>query len=156
MEDPARRICLDCRYPLIGLRDTRCPECGRLFDPSDPSTYSQNGGGLVKLFVGDSSSDTHLLKDILMDAGIKAVVLGDALDLAIGIPAGSMSMLPAVWVGALDVENATSIAEEFAQSRREPPAVTGVDWACAECDERIEKQFSTCWNCGSDRPNPAV
>jgi hypothetical protein len=31
--------CLGCRYPLRGLSTaTRCPECGREFDPSDPRT----------------------------------------------------------------------------------------------------------------------
>lgn len=156
MEDPARRICLDCRYPLIGLRDTRCPECGRLFDPSDPATYSQNGDGLVKLFIGDSASDTHLLKDILMDAGIKAVVLGDALDIANGLLPLSMGMLPAVWVGRIDVEVASPIVEEFAKSRQKIPEISGVDWTCHTCEESIERQFSTCWNCGADRQDPAV
>ena len=28
--------CLGCGYPLRGLSDPRCPECGRAFDPTDP------------------------------------------------------------------------------------------------------------------------
>lgn len=32
--------CLDCRYCLYGLREHRCPECGRGFDPEDSTTYS--------------------------------------------------------------------------------------------------------------------
>ena len=31
-------LCLDCNYPLWGLPTPRCPECGREFDPLDPST----------------------------------------------------------------------------------------------------------------------
>lgn len=31
-------LCLGCRYPLAGLAEQRCPECGREFDPRDPST----------------------------------------------------------------------------------------------------------------------
>jgi len=30
--------CLNCRYPLHGLTEPRCPECGRAFDPSDPTS----------------------------------------------------------------------------------------------------------------------
>ena len=38
LEDAPR--CLDCAYCLIGLTQPRCPECGRPFDLTDPSTYS--------------------------------------------------------------------------------------------------------------------
>ncbi len=35
-------FCLKCRYPLKELPDPRCPECGRPFDPLDPSTFHQH------------------------------------------------------------------------------------------------------------------
>jgi len=31
--------CLGCGYILEGLPGNRCPECGRAFDLSDPTTY---------------------------------------------------------------------------------------------------------------------
>jgi len=31
--------CLSCEYPLKGLVEHRCPECGREFDPNDPKTF---------------------------------------------------------------------------------------------------------------------
>ena len=30
--------CLQCKYPLRGLDQARCPECGKAFDPNDPLT----------------------------------------------------------------------------------------------------------------------
>jgi hypothetical protein len=30
--------CQGCQYPLRGLTEARCPECGRPFDPADPTT----------------------------------------------------------------------------------------------------------------------
>jgi hypothetical protein len=33
-------LCLDCGYALCGLPTPRCPECGREFDPLDPSTMN--------------------------------------------------------------------------------------------------------------------
>ena len=33
-------LCLDCNYSLRGLYARRCPECGRHFDPGDPSTMN--------------------------------------------------------------------------------------------------------------------
>lgn len=32
-------FCRDCGYALDGLRTHECPECGRGFDPADPSTF---------------------------------------------------------------------------------------------------------------------
>ena len=31
--------CLDCGYDLHGLPESRCPECGRAFDPDDSTTF---------------------------------------------------------------------------------------------------------------------
>jgi hypothetical protein len=31
--------CLSCQYDLRDLPENRCPECGREFDPSDPTTF---------------------------------------------------------------------------------------------------------------------
>jgi len=33
-------FCLTCKYALIGLPEPRCPECGREFQPDDPTSYS--------------------------------------------------------------------------------------------------------------------
>ena len=32
------KYCLGCGYDLDHLRERACPECGRTFDPTDPST----------------------------------------------------------------------------------------------------------------------
>jgi hypothetical protein len=37
--EPTRR-CLGCYYVLNHLPEPRCPECGRAFDPNDPTTYT--------------------------------------------------------------------------------------------------------------------
>lgn len=38
-----RPTCLTCRYPLTDLKENRCPECGRAFDPNNPSTFGPRG-----------------------------------------------------------------------------------------------------------------
>jgi len=39
--DPTK-YCLGCGYILDFLPESRCPECGRLFDPDKPSTFYVN------------------------------------------------------------------------------------------------------------------
>jgi hypothetical protein len=31
--------CKGCQYSLANLTEPRCPECGRAFDPNEPSTF---------------------------------------------------------------------------------------------------------------------
>ncbi|MFN0131148.1 MAG: hypothetical protein ACKVW3_01230 [Phycisphaerales bacterium] len=33
-------FCRDCTYDLRSLAEPRCPECGRVFDPTDPRTFA--------------------------------------------------------------------------------------------------------------------
>jgi rRNA maturation protein Nop10 len=35
----SRMRCKSCHYSLKNLTEHRCPECGREFDPNDPSTF---------------------------------------------------------------------------------------------------------------------
>jgi hypothetical protein len=47
MIDPAspsqEGFCTKCRYPLRGLPEPRCPECGKPFDPANPETFFVTG-----------------------------------------------------------------------------------------------------------------
>lgn len=36
---PDTAVCLGCGYSLRGLPEAICPECGRAFNPDDPTTY---------------------------------------------------------------------------------------------------------------------
>jgi hypothetical protein len=36
-------VCLGCGYPLRGLSQAVCPECGRAFDPEDPKSFRDRG-----------------------------------------------------------------------------------------------------------------
>jgi len=41
--------CIECGYSLAGLDRQRCPECGRPFVRTDPSTWNPNPGKAPKL-----------------------------------------------------------------------------------------------------------
>jgi hypothetical protein len=40
MHDLSSALCLCCNYPLKGLGQPRCPECGHAFEPQDVRTYN--------------------------------------------------------------------------------------------------------------------
>lgn len=43
--------CLKCHYSLTGLRIGRCPECGREFDPADPTTFGPTKSRRIGLII---------------------------------------------------------------------------------------------------------
>jgi hypothetical protein len=62
--------CLDCRYPLKGLPESRCPECGRAFDPSDPETFRSSDGPSFWQSWGRPPGRTHAALALLTTAAV--------------------------------------------------------------------------------------
>jgi len=42
-------MCLQCNYPLRGIHDGRCPECGHAFDATEPATMNLTGKPIGRL-----------------------------------------------------------------------------------------------------------
>jgi len=42
--------CVGCDYPLYRLSGPKCPECGRPFDPTDPTSFRDDRLGQIKWF----------------------------------------------------------------------------------------------------------
>ena len=157
MESPAR-FCLDCGYPIEGLAARgACPECGRLFDMDDPSTYSVDVAELVKLYASGNPVDVYLLRDTLAEEGIRAVVVGEMLGMARGDLPMTAETLPAVWVAKGDAERAMRIALEYDRAKADAKSRSENEqpWQCPNCGEEVDAPFETCWNCGRERvPSP--
>jgi hypothetical protein len=145
-----RIFCLECGYPLDGLPEPRCPECGAAFDPNDPDTYREDVGSLLNLYRAQGTPEAHALRDRLNEAGIPAAVMGESLHHGHGLPITT----PTVWVGERYLEKARSVLAEFIAQRRHAAAEPAEDacWTCPGCGERIEDQFDVCWNCQAARP----
>ena len=56
---------------------------------------------------------------------------------------------PEVWI--MD-EADEPLALEVLDAFRHPLRDRGPAWTCPKCRERLEGQFSNCWNCGTERP----
>jgi uncharacterized protein (UPF0212 family) len=147
-------FCLDCRYPLDGFTQKACPECGREFDPQDPTSFAVDRGELVKLYAGSSGVDVYVLRDMLAQDGIPSVIMGESLGTARGDLPMTADTLPSLWVGKQDAERAVPIAVEYDRIKLNgiDASQAGADWKCAKCGEEVEGHFSACWNCGTDRP----
>lgn len=59
--------CLDCGYDLRGLETARCPECGRDFDPRNPTTFGTRADNVDHRYVRVAAA---LLATTLVATGV--------------------------------------------------------------------------------------
>jgi hypothetical protein len=105
---------------------------------------------MKKLYQARDSLEAQMLRDRLQAQHIPAVVLGDGLLGAAGeLPA---LVFPTVWVvESRDLLPAERVLADFL---RAPASVEGDQaWDCPGCGERIDAEFSLCWQCGRARPD---
>lgn len=89
--------------------------------------------------------EAHLVRGMLESAGIAAVVEND-------VPTtmqGGVATRFRSWVRVVDgdAERARALVAEWLLTRPR-----SVPWECPRCAEKIEGQFTTCWQCGTERP----
>ncbi len=87
------------------------------------------------------------LKNVMASFGIKCVT--KKLDLISG--GGELPPIecwPELWVIE---DDKASRAKSILKKTLAPLASVKKPWGCHGCGERIEGQFSECWNCGCDR-----
>ena len=105
---------------------------------------------LIKLWVAANAVDAHMLRQLLEQEGIRAVVRGDDMVPLQGGNLFRMETRPSVWVLADErLTRARELAAELATggARDGDPRT----WAC-RCGESVEEQFSECWSCGRSKP----
>ncbi len=87
------------------------------------------------------------LKNVMATFGIKCVTRKlDLISAAGQLP--PTECWPELWV--VDDDKA-SRARSILKKTMAPLASVKKSWTCSGCDEKIEGQFSECWNCGCDR-----
>lgn len=107
---------------------------------------------MKQVHVAKHAPEAHLVKGFLESQGIEAVVRGEYLTSGWGeLPVDVCS----VWItDETQFERANelliaflngSFAREFSRD----------SWRCPKCGERLEGQFTACWNCGTTRPQKA-
>ena len=93
------------------------------------------------------SADQEIVKGLLNEANIPCMIRNEQLAMALGELAPS-DCSPEVWIlNDEDYPRAREIVEALRNARVE----TCDAWICPGCGEGIEGQFTSCWNCGSER-----
>ena len=93
------------------------------------------------------SADQETLKSILEQADIPCMIRNDNLSTALGeLPFAECS--PEIWI--LNDED-TPRAREIVDAWRNAEVENQDPWVC-RCGETSEGQFTSCWNCGRERP----
>lgn len=104
---------------------------------------------MKQVHVARHATEAHLIRGFLESNGIEAMVRGEFLTSGWGeLPADVCS----VWIiDDAQYQRADRLLVDFlsgALARR----AAGCPWTCAQCGERLEGQFTACWNCGAMRP----
>jgi hypothetical protein len=94
------------------------------------------------------SADQDFVEGLLGEAGIPCMIRNEHLAMALGELAPS-DCSPEVWI--LNDEDYPR-AKEIVEALRNAKVETHAAWICPGCGEAIEGQFTSCWNCGSERP----
>lgn len=103
---------------------------------------------MQQLYQARDRLEAQQLIDLLSEAQIEAVVLGELLAGA----AGELSALnfPTVWV----VDNGQMVRARGVLASflaRQTESVEGQPWHCATCGVEVDAEFALCWNCGGGR-----
>ncbi|MDE0144940.1 MAG: DUF2007 domain-containing protein [Nitrospira sp.] len=103
---------------------------------------------MQKLFVSSNLVEVESLKDILDQAGIESWIKNQrGSSLAGEVPFAEV--FPELWV-LHDADYAA--AQQFLENWRAAGPYESTAWTCSRCGESHAKDFTSCWNCGCDRP----
>src|SRR6266536_453268 len=108
---------------------------------------------MVKVYIARDSSQAHFVRDLLAREGLRAVVLGDNLQMAIGGVPAVANALPAIWVHPDDQAAAGAVIARMERGGERDRLRAQGPWQCPRCGEMLGPQFTECWNCGASRPS---
>lgn len=107
---------------------------------------------MKQIFVAQHPTEAHLVKGLLETNGIASEVHGESLFAVRGEAPATPDTLPSVWVeDDGDVPRALVVLEQYGPKAGKAESHETA-WVCPACGERIESQFTECWNCGASQP----
>jgi len=103
---------------------------------------------MKKVYSSDSFFLVGHLRELLENHHIRCITKNEFLLGAAGeLP--PTECWPELWIAEdFQYEKARELVEGFLASN----AGNATEWRCPACGERLEGQFTACWNCGAERP----
>lgn len=101
---------------------------------------------MKEVYATRNPAEAHLVRGLLENAGIAAVVENDVLTTGVGEIVEEL--VPSVCI--LDESRAEEAEAIVAEWRTATPE--GPPWECQKCGEKIDGRFTACWECGTERP----
>ena len=102
---------------------------------------------MQKLFISSILVEVESFKEVLEQEGILCMIKNQqGSSLAGEVPFAEV--FPELWVIN---DNDYSDAQEILENWRQVHHTTATDWTCSNCQETLEGDFTTCWQCGEDR-----
>jgi hypothetical protein len=104
-----------------------------------------------RVFTASNIPEAYFVRGLLESHGLNVVVRGEHLWGTRGevpIP----ETWPSLWVldDALEAR-ALEVVREY-ESGRASSGPQGLTWRCPRCGQQLEPQFTSCWQCGVERP----
>jgi len=141
--------CMACEYPLAGLSEHRCPECGRPFALDE---FLPPGDFPLVVFAGKPVRVDDEIAAFMRGVGIPILQRRTSLDAMRGMDArpnhaGELCVPRESYYEVIDLLRRRASGERIsmADSPRERP-----EWTCRSCEEPNPGQFEICWNCGEE------
>ena len=101
---------------------------------------------MKEVFATRNPAEAHLVRGLLENAGIAAIVENDIL--ATGVGEIVETAFPSVCI--LDESRAAEALAIIAEWRAGEPVAPA--WECPKCGEKLDGRFTSCWECGTERP----
>jgi len=102
----------------------------------------------MKVFYASlKAHEIHHLKNLLESAGIRCRLRNEGLSTLAGEVPFTECAMQLVLENESDGGHANSLLREM---NGRSAAATGT-WNCTGCGERLEAQFTACWNCGTPK-----
>ena len=102
---------------------------------------------MFEVYRAKDLTEAHLLRGLLMNVGIAAMVMREHLHAVRGGVQIDTGTCPGVAVlNRADLGRAMRMVADYASREELTPPLT---WICPKCDEALSTRFTDCWNCGT-------